>query len=159
MPMFSAESGWIPIIIAILLYLFLCGGKPGRIAVFSVLIAVAIADPLCAKILKPAIGRIRPCHQLGLAVRIFTDCAGLYSFPSNHSANSSAIISAIAVFYPKSLWVGIPIVIMVGISRIYLGVHYPLDVLGGFIIGAIIGTCVAYSTGAIFHIRNHKEKK
>ena len=152
MPIFSAKSGWIPIVLAVLIILIWRGGKIGRLTALGVLIAFAITDPLSARVLKPLIGRVRPCYALDSAVRLLWTCGGKFSFPSNHAANSAAIISVFGYFYRKSLWLGVPIVMAVGLSRVYLGVHYPLDVLGGFAIGAVIGTGIAYAETRIFHI-------
>ena len=155
MPIFSAKSGWIPIILAILIILVWRGGKIGRLTALGVVIAFAITDPLSARVLKPLIGRVRPCYALDSAVRLLWTCGGKFSFPSNHAANSAAIISVFGYFYRKSLWLGVPIVIAVGLSRVYLGVHYPLDVLGGFALGTVIGTGIAYAEAKIFHINNN----
>ncbi|MCD6594158.1 phosphatase PAP2 family protein, partial [bacterium] len=152
MPMFSAKAGWIPIILAILIISIWRGGKVGRITALGVIVVFALADPLAARVLKPLFGRIRPCYALGSAVRLLWSCGGKLSFPSNHAANSAAIISVFGYFYRKSLWFGIPIALAVGLSRIYLGVHYPLDVFGGFVLGAIIGIGVAYAEAKYFNV-------
>ena len=143
MPLFSAREGWIPLMVGLFLLMGYYGGKHGRYAVVAVLIAVAITDPLCAQVLKPLIGRVRPCYAMGAAVRLLAGCGGRFSFPSNHAANAAAVVAAIGVFYKKSLWIGVPIAIIVGFSRIYIGVHYPSDVFGGWVIGTLVGVGTA----------------
>ncbi|MCD6532134.1 phosphatase PAP2 family protein [bacterium] len=150
MPIFSAKEGWIPVIVAVLVAFIFFDRRRGLIAALAVLIAFGITDPLCSQILKPLIGRIRPCYALGEAVRLLWGCGGKFSFPSNHAANSAAVVVAMGFFYRKTLWVGIPIALAVGFSRVYLGVHYPGDVLGGWIIGGAVGGTVGYVFHRIF---------
>lgn len=58
-----------------------------------------------------------------------------YSFPSNHAANSSFLANGFSFFYPQFKWILLVFAGIVGYSRIYIGVHYPLDVCAGFILG------------------------
>ena len=151
MPVFTNERIWIPLIIAGLIILFWRGGKRGKLAAISLLVAVAITDPLAARIFKPLFGRIRPNIALE-GVRYIWHCGGKFSFPSNHAANAAAMATAIGFYYRKSLYFLIPIALTVGFSRIYVGVHYPADVLGGFSLGTIAAIVVAYLVSKIFHL-------
>ncbi len=159
MPIFSAKDGWIPIIVAVLVAFIFFDKKRGLVAAFAVLIAFGITDPLCSQILKPLIGRIRPCYALGEAVRLLWGCGGKFSFPSNHAANSAAVVAAMGFFYRKTLWIGIPVAFVVGFSRVYLGVHYPGDVVGGWIIGAAVGFATGWAFSRLFLTPGGKEKK
>jgi len=157
MPIMSDRTGWMIILLGILGIFVWKGGRRGRIMVIGLLVAVAITDPLAAKVLKPLIGRIRPCHALSDSVRLLWNCGGMFSFPSNHAANTAAMATTFGMFYPKSLWFGVPIALLVGFSRIYLGVHYPLDILGGFILGAVLGLLSALLMMRIFRkVRSSK---
>ncbi len=100
---------------------------------------VGVTDALAAQILKPWIGRIRPCKVEDL-VRIVEGCAGSLSSPSNHAANAGAF----AIFWflwqgPRAGALALACMFMVGLSRVYLGMHYPSEVLGGFAFGGLIG--------------------
>ncbi|MCL5783729.1 MAG: phosphatase PAP2 family protein [Patescibacteria group bacterium] len=64
------------------------------------------------------------------------------SFPSGHSSFMGIVASAYIVARSKWAWVFVPLALLVGFSRIYVGVHYPLDVLGGFILGFLIVFCI-----------------
>ena len=90
--------------------------------------------------------RVRPCRALGQAIAIEPGgCGGLFSFPSNHAANTAAIAAFLQVLYPRSGWVTWPIVALVGFSRVFIGAHYVTDVLGGWTLGGVIGGVAAWA--------------
>jgi undecaprenyl-diphosphatase len=68
----------------------------------------------------------------------------LFSFPSNHAANTAALAAFLQVLYPKSGWITWPIVAVVGFSRVFIGAHYVTDVLGGWMLGGVIGGGTAW---------------
>ena len=73
------------------------------------------------------------------------------SFPSSHTAVTVAVVIALVPFLPRALaWVAIAYAILVGWSRVYLGVHYPLDVLAGAGIGMAVGGLVLLALGVLF---------
>lgn len=96
--------------------------------------------------LKWVFERVRPCRALTEAVKIEpSGCGGLFSFPSNHAANTAALAAFLQVLYPKSGWITWPIVAFVGFSRVFIGAHYVTDVLGGWVLGALIGGGAAWA--------------
>jgi len=96
--------------------------------------------------LKWAFERVRPCRALSEAVKIEpSGCGGLFSFPSNHAANTAAIAAFLQVLYPKSGWITWPIVAFVGFSRVFIGAHYVTDVFGGWMLGGVIGGGAAWA--------------
>jgi undecaprenyl-diphosphatase len=95
--------------------------------------------------LKWVFERVRPCRAVSDAVKIEpSGCGGLFSFPSNHAANTAAIAAFLQVLYPKSGWVTWPIVGLIGFARVYVGAHYVTDVLGGWVLGGILGGGAAW---------------
>lgn len=100
-------------------------------------ITLAITDQFSSNFLKDLVGRIRPCHTLS-EVRLLTDCNTSYSFPSSHAVN----IFAGAYFVAKPLKefsiLFYVLACLVSYSRVYIGIHYPFDVLGGAAIGLLL---------------------
>jgi len=141
MPFISSKSFWlIPIFIGLVL-LFWLGGKRGRIATLLIILTIATADPFCARVLKPTFKRLRPSHELS-DVRLLGKKGGKYGFPSNHAANVAGSMLILAFFYRRYKYICGVLAFLVGYSRIYLGVHYPTDVLAGFVIG--IGLAIVW---------------
>jgi undecaprenyl-diphosphatase len=66
-------------------------------------------------------------------------CTGTFSFPSNHAFNNFAAAVFIYRFFPKLKWALFITAVMISFSRIYLGLHYPSDVLGGAVFGSFFG--------------------
>ena len=120
------------------------GAKNGTIILIAVGLMITCSDQIC-NLFKYGIERLRPCHDeyvKNLIRNVKPSCGGRYGFFSAHASNSAAI----AVFfglvlkkYYKHLFTILIIwAIIVSYSRVYLAVHYPLDILCGFISGSII---------------------
>jgi len=118
--------------------------KEALLIFFCVALTVLLADQLCASLIKPWVGRLRPTHDPAIMSRIQTVndyVGGLYSFPSNHASNTFAVatfFSLLVRHWRMSLtcfsWASLSCY-----SRMYLGVHYPSDIFCGACIGALIG--------------------
>jgi undecaprenyl-diphosphatase len=106
------------------------------LAALLVLLAIGASDVIGARLLKPGIGRVRPCYELQ-NVRLLVSCGGRHSFPSNHAANAFAAAVTLSFFYRRYSRYFFSMALLVGLSRIFVGVHYPGDVLGGFILGSL----------------------
>lgn len=118
------------------------GGKRGRIAAVMVILLVTVCDQTGARLLKELVERVRPCNFLPDALTPIGP-EGTWSFPSNHALNNFAVAMFFTILYPKLKWVLFITATLIAISRVYLGLHYPSDILGGAIIGAAIGYAFA----------------
>ncbi|KIH76015.1 hypothetical protein GFER_13410 [Geoalkalibacter ferrihydriticus DSM 17813] len=120
--------------------LLTCGGAVERWAALAAGISIALCVALFT-LVKNRIGRPRPFE-------IWADlpCQMLppdrFSFPSGHTMTAFAVCGALAVLLPGSLGIFLPMAILIGFSRIFLGLHYPTDVLVGALLGSTIGLAV-----------------
>lgn len=138
MPFITEVDKWVLLYLVGFFFLFFRMGKHGRIAAAVLIITILFTDQFNSFVLKEWVGRLRPCHVLD-GVRLLVDCGGGKSFPSSHAANNFAAAIVLSRFFPRSKWWFYIIAAMVAYSRVYIGVHYPFDILGGACVGLIIG--------------------
>ncbi len=129
------------VFVLILLWLLIFGKKQGRITALGCILVVALADQLTSGLIKPLVERIRPCHVIE-PVHLLVDCSQGLSFPSSHAANSVSLAVYLSFHYPRAVWFLVAFAVIVSYSRIAVGVHYPLDVIVGAIVGAMCGASV-----------------
>jgi len=159
MPVVTESDNWTIPLALIILALLLFGGKKGRIAVLLVALIVTLSDQLSSHVIKPWIGRVRPCFVVE-GVRQLIRQSHSFSFPSSHASNMAAVATLFSIKYPKIKWVVIGIAILVGYSRIYVGVHYPFDVLAGFILGICCALVIIQCEKWVITIyKNAKQKQ
>ena len=107
----------------------------------AVLVSLILAD-LASSGLKEAVDRPRP-PRADPAFDAAVSVPPSPSFPSGHATTTFACALAIAVLVPKLRWPALAVAATVGVARVYLGVHYTLDVLAGAALGSLIGIAVA----------------
>lgn len=142
MRLLSWDLAWYPVLAVVVIWAVARHGRRGAVTVLAMALAVAILDPLLGMVVKPMVGRLRPCSELGELLRLAAPCRESWSFPSNHAANSAALAAALGWSMPRTLWLGIPAALAVGFSRLYLGLHYPSDVVVGLAVGAVGGAAL-----------------
>jgi undecaprenyl-diphosphatase len=103
-------------------------------------VTVTATDQLNSRVIKNMVGRERPCRALP-AVHLLMPCGGGMSFPSSHAANIVAAACVVGYFFRRAIPVAALLALLVVYSRVYVGVHYPADVLGGALVGAVIALC------------------
>jgi undecaprenyl-diphosphatase len=135
---------WIlPGVLAALVYLK-AGKKRALLVLLLAAATVALSDPVCARIIKPLFHRLRPCNPLDLVEggRFLLGYKTSFSFPSSHAMNMFGQATLFSFFYPRLCPWFFLFAAIIGFSRIYVGVHYPLDVLGGAAFGTLCGALV-----------------
>jgi membrane-associated phospholipid phosphatase len=145
MPVLRDPQTWIPMYAIILYYSIRKGKNRAWMFIILSLFCFAITDSVCAQLLKPLFGRLRPCDDPDLhgLLKSLVDCGGIYSLPSNHAANHFGLatfwyfaIRTVTGQKWRWLWVWAA---FIGYAQVYVGVHYPFDVLAGSIFGYVTG--------------------
>lgn len=142
MPVYREKLTWVP------LYLFTAylmirreGWKKTLYLLLAVGLVIAVADPLAAQVIKPWVGRVRPCASTELAgqVRVLVGCGGKLSFPSNHATNHFAVATLLCLTFvrrPVYRWLWLLWALTISLAQVYVGKHYPGDVLAGAVLGS-----------------------
>ena len=142
----SGKLSWTPFYL-VLLYLIVKNYKKQSILIIiGIILLIICSDQVSSSVFKPLFERPRPCHNEAIKDLVYLPdghCGGAYGFISSHACN----VFALAVFithilkryYSKIGWVMFIWATLVAYSRIYMGVHYPGDVLVGATVGALIG--------------------
>ncbi|MFM7194909.1 MAG: phosphatase PAP2 family protein [Bacteroidota bacterium] len=141
---------WLPVHLFFIYMLFRKLDNRAWFALLCIGLAVLCTDQLTSSVLKPLTERLRPSHEPSLEpfihlVRNHTGQfyrGGNYGFPSSHAANAFAVAMVLWLLLGKQFrWTALTFVVaaLVGYTRIYLGVHYPGDVIVGAILGSLIG--------------------
>jgi undecaprenyl-diphosphatase len=142
-PFLTDVKNWYIAYIVLLGIAFVKGGRLGKIAVFFMLILITVSDQLSSFVLKDLFARVRPCNALP-DVNILVGCTSSYSFPSSHAVNNFAAAMFFGKLFPKTKWVLFIGASIMALTRPYVGVHYPSDILGGALIGIAIGWIFAF---------------
>lgn len=129
-------------------FLILWGGGRGRFLVLAATLGISLSDPLASRVIKEIFQRIRPCHG-ELPSLLPLGCSDSWSFPSSHATNIFCEATIIGVVYPKASPYAYIFAFLVGYARVYVGAHYPFDVIGGAVIGIIVGGGVVRLLGRI----------
>ncbi len=146
----SGKLNWIPVYMVLLYLVFKTYGNKGWYILLLVAITIALADQGSVLLFKNTVQRLRPSHEPSLSgwVHVVNNYrGGDFGFVSPHAANFFALVTFLGFFLrEKYKWI-LPVMLVwatvIAYSRIYLGVHYPGDVLCGGLYGALIGYLVA----------------
>lgn len=139
MILLSDKFVWIPLYAFLIWKLYQQNAKAIKAAIFYLILTIIWADQISSSILKPLVKRLRPSHvpEFQSWIHLPNGPGGLYGFCSSHAANAFAIAIGFYLLTQNKKF-GISLFIwasLISVSRIYLGVHYPLDVISGAIVG------------------------
>lgn len=142
MLMVTRKETWIPFFTVILFFIIKNYRSKWWLVVLFVALTVLLADQLSV-LLKETVQRLRPVHnpEIEHLVHNVLRKGGLHGFVSSHAANSFALfVFTTRLFRNKGYWLLMLFwAVLFSYSRIYSGVHYPLDILGGAVLGWLIG--------------------
>ncbi|MCB9033324.1 MAG: phosphatase PAP2 family protein [Chitinophagales bacterium] len=145
MPIIRNRYTWVPVYLFIFYSLIKQHKSKSIYFITYLALCFAITDFTNYYILKPFFHRLRPCHNEMLYVNlVLNHCGGKWSFPSSHAANHMAISAALIYMnISKNIFIKALILdwaLLVGFAQIYVGVHYPFDILVGFSYGLFIAS-------------------
>lgn len=150
LPWTRHSNNWVPLYVILLLWMgYQIGWKTWKWLLFA-LINVGVTDQVSSSIFKPLFHRLRPCNDpalLGKTRLLLEHCSGGFSFTSSHAANHFGLAMFIFITWgiaPQQftkyffIWAAI-----IAYAQVYVGVHYPMDIVGGTIIGLFSGYVMA----------------
>ena len=156
MTFISSETGWIPFYAVLLFFVFYKYRWKGLWVLLGVIVVITLSDQISASVFKPIFHRLRPCYDPLIEDLVYTPKGkpgGHYGFISSHAANTFALASFIYMtmkkHYSKIGWIMFPWAILVSYSRIYMGVHFPGDIICGAVVGLGLGFGIGYALIAL----------
>jgi len=127
------DKGMLWIVLTAVMLMISVKKKDMRGMAFGCAVALILSAVMCNIIIKPAVMRIRPYDLLGLEIMV--DRLGDYSFPSGHTTAAFAFAAAVWLKDRRSGMAAVTAAAIMGVTRLYLCVHFPTDVLAGAVLG------------------------
>ena len=153
---------WVPLYIFLLVLLVVNFKRQGLRIFILAIITVAITDHVSSKIIKPYVGRLRPCNDPAMAdvIRYFLHYRpGNGSFTSSHAANhfglAMFLYATLKRHFGKWMWLFFVWAFIIGYAQVYIGVHYPFDIVGGAVLGCLVGYGTAYIANRLVKDKPH----
>lgn len=150
LPYFRDSVFWAPLYLFVIVFIAVNYGKKGWWWSIAFVCTVAVADLISSRVFKESFQRLRPCQDpffLDQVRLLLKQCSGSYSFTSSHAANHFGMATFVSItLYPTfKRWIYFAYLwaFFISYAQIYVGVHYPLDVLGGAIVGVLAGLLTA----------------
>lgn len=136
---------WVPLYLFLIYLIFKYYSNKAWIILAGVGVAILLSDQITSSLMKPLFARFRPSHEpslQGMVHHVNEYKGGLYGFASSHAANTFATALFIwLLFKTKYRWIAVLFIwaTVVSYTRVYLGVHYPGDIVIGSLIGLLCG--------------------
>ncbi|NGM66786.1 phosphatase PAP2 family protein [Sphingobacterium sp. SGR-19] len=150
LPILRNPYTWAPLYLFLIIFFIKHYGKMGILIVAFTLANFGISDALSSHVIKKNVKRVRPCNDLVFKeeANVRVRCGSGFSFTSSHATNHFAMAFFWIVLFRRrwkhTLWLCITWAALISFSQIYVGVHYPFDILCGAILGILIGTGTGY---------------
>jgi len=145
MPLWREKKFWIPMYLLLAGYSLYKYRLKGLFFILAAVLTIAIADPISSQLIKKNVKRDRPCREVSLQkeVKLLIHCGGGYSFTSSHATNHFALGVFLFLTIGRLLrswrWLFLLWAASIAYGQVYVGVHYPLDILAGALVGSLIG--------------------
>ena len=145
MPALRNRFFWTPLYLFIIIFSIRTYGKQGWIMILFLGLTFGCTDFISSSLIKPTVQRLRPCNdpEIKSDVKNLIDCGSGYSFPSSHASNHFGLaVFLIVMFFSKwklILPIGLFWAASISFAQVYVGVHYPVDILAGAMLGGMIG--------------------
>ena len=141
---YTGRLTWIPLIVALLFVLFRKNWKEATLVVVALALTITLCDQFASTLCKPYFARFRPAQDPDFSpfVQIVNGYrGGRYGFISSHAANSFGAVVLLALIFRNRLFTitGLVWAAVNCYSRIYLGKHFPMDLVWGALVGAVLG--------------------
>ena len=149
LPFMRHKSNWYALYLLLAVFLVWKYRLRGLGMLAALIVCVAIADQTSSHFIKPLVERLRPCNDplLKEQVRLLVRCGSGYSFTSSHATNHFALAISFILIRPWGLWVWIVAIAwasIIAFAQVYVGVHYPIDIVAGALLGSGIGITIAW---------------
>jgi len=147
-PIWRNKLFWTPLYIFLFFFLIINFKQKGLYVVVGLLLTIAITDFTSSQVIKKNVKRLRPCKQeLPIEVHTLITCGSGYSFPSSHASNHFGIaLFLIGVLGFRFRWIKLPLLFWaasIALGQVYVGVHFPIDIFAGAILGSMVGVIVS----------------
>lgn len=163
----TKQETWYVFYFALAVWIFYEYRGKGFLLLLMIVITIIITDQLTSSLMKPFFERLRPCHDPSITeqVHLVGGCGGLYGFASSHAANTFGLAMILYLLFGEIwkfnkylfIWAAI-----VSYSRIYVGVHFPGDIIIGALLGVLAAPFVFFFMGSLVDTikdsRNYKDK-
>lgn len=153
-PLYRHKLFWAPLYLFVISFILFNFPKNAHWILMFTIGTIMVSDTMSSKVIKESVQRVRPCNDIAISsdVNNRIRCGGGYSFTSSHATNHAALAFFLIFLFKDVLrkpwkWVLAIWALSVGIAQIYVGVHYPIDVLAGLLLGGLIGG----SLGRLYH--------
>lgn len=157
MPWWRDRNTWIPLYAVLILFSIIKYKLKGLYFILVLALTVGVADTMSSRVIKKTVKRLRPCKTPALqdTTHLLVRCGSGYSFTSSHATNHFALaVFLFLTFCRRFKFLRLPLLFWattIALGQVYVGVHFPLDIL----CGAILGSLIAYGSARLYEARTN----
>ncbi|MGI9544070.1 MAG: phosphatase PAP2 family protein [Cyclobacteriaceae bacterium] len=138
---------WTPLYLLLIFFISKEYKWSGIYLIVTIILVVVLANEVTSSFMKPYFQRLRPCYDSDLqeTIHLIKRCGGRFGFASSHASNHFGLATIVWLLFGTRYRITallFPWAALIAYSRVYIGVHYPLDILVGALVGGIVGWIV-----------------